>query len=78
MQTGKIIVLTVKQSDTILRVKDKIHAAEGIPPDSHKLMYNKTEILDDSCTLSDYEVRESSTIYSAPDGVKGNTKLFSI
>jgi hypothetical protein len=78
MQTGKTC-LVVKQSDTILSVKHKIHAAKGIPPDSHRLMYNKTVTLDDSCTLSHYGVHEWSMIHSAPFGVKGNTtKLFSI
>ena len=71
MWMGKTILFIVKQSDTILSVKYKIHAAEGIPPDSHRLLYNGKE-LDSGCTLSHYNIQEGSTIYhSAPAGAKG-------
>jgi ubiquitin len=76
MQTGKIIFLIVKQSDTILSVKRKIHAVEGIPPDSHRLWYDGKE-LDNGCTLNHYKIQEESKIYSAPDGVEGKSKFFS-
>jgi ubiquitin len=67
IQTGKTIVLIVKQSDTILSVKNKIHAAEGIPPDSYQLIYNG-EVLDNGCTLSHYGVKEESRIFCGGEG----------
>lgn len=70
MGMEKTIFLIVKQSDTILSVKHKIHAAEGVPPDSHRLVYNEKE-LENDCKLSDYEIEEESTIHSAPAGVEG-------
>ena len=71
MCMGKTIVLIVKQSDTILSVKHKVHAAEGIPPDSQRLVYNGKE-LDNGCTLSDYNIQEGLTIYNhARAGVEG-------
>ena len=71
MWMGKTILLIVKQSDTILSVKHKVHAAEGIPPDRHRLIYDREE-LDDGYTLSHYGIQEGSTIYhGAPAGAKG-------
>ena len=71
MQIGKTIFLIVKQSDTILSVKHKVHAAEGISLDSQRLMYDRKK-LDNGCTLSHYGIQEGSTIYhSALAGVEG-------
>ena len=67
MQTGKTIVLIVKQSDTILSVKHKIHAAEGVLPDRNQLIYDR-KVLANGRTLSDYNIQEGSTIRSAVVG----------
>ena len=79
MQTGKIVYLIMKHSDTILSVKHNIHATEGVPSDSHQLMYDG-KVLDNACTLTHYEIQDGSTMYSIPVGIKGkmNTKLFKI
>ena len=75
IQTGKTISLIVKQSDTILSVKNKIHEMEGTPLDSYRLIYGGKE-LDNGHTLSYYNVKEESTIYSVPIGINGNIILF--
>jgi ubiquitin len=60
--TGKIIKITVKDSDTIGDLKGKIEAVDGIPPNLQRLIFASTELEDDR-TLSDYNIQEKSVLH---------------
>ena len=60
--TGKTIVLKVEPSDTILSVKKKIQAKEGIPPELQGIIHGGKPIRDDKM-LSDYNIQTNSLIH---------------
>ncbi|KAI0201741.1 hypothetical protein F4808DRAFT_423651 [Astrocystis sublimbata] len=82
--TGKEIPLRFPLETTIEQVKEGIQAAEGIPSDQQRLLYDGKALHDD-CTLGDYGIKSGSIVhitltlrgggYSGPMGVAAGGKI---
>jgi ubiquitin len=60
--TGKTLRLDVEPADTLLSVKEKIQASEGIPPEQQRLSLAGRRMEDDARPLSEYRVRPKRTL----------------
>lgn len=58
---GKSFTLFVEPNDTIEKVKARIQDQEYIPPRQQNLVF-KAQQLDDSCTISQYNIEKEDTI----------------
>jgi ubiquitin C len=60
--TGKIILVSVESSDTILYLRILIYLLEGIPPIQQRLIFEGNQ-LGDSKTIADYKIQKGSTLH---------------
>ena len=60
--TGKTMVLHLDPISTVATVKATIHCRTGIPPDHQRLIFAGKQ-LEDSRSLSDYNIQSGSTVH---------------
>ena len=62
-QSGRIINLKVKVTDTIANIKTRIQSKIGIPNNQQRLEFNGKQLEDDDVYLSDYNILNESTLH---------------
>ena len=72
--TGETITLDVNGSDTIDSIKARIQDSLGILPHHQSVMFTG-KFLEDGCTLSDYLIRNGSTLHLATP-LRGGMQIF--
>ena len=72
--TGETITLDVSGSDTIGSIKARIQDSLGILPHHQSVMFTG-KFLEDGCTLSDYLIRNGSTLHLATP-LRGGMQIF--
>ena len=59
---GKTFIVDLEKTDTIETIKSKLQDNEGIPIGAQRLIFAEKQ-LEDHKTISDYNIRDGSTIY---------------
>ncbi|PWA65592.1 polyubiquitin [Artemisia annua] len=73
--TGKTISLQVKSSDTIRDLKINIKEVDDILPFKQNLFFIGEQLLDNKCTLTDYNIYRESTLFLVPE-FRGLMKIY--
>ena len=60
--TGRTMTVEVQPTDSILSLKEKIHAKEGIPTDQQRLVFAGKQ-LDEERTIADYNMQKEATVH---------------